>query len=176
MSVTYNHVCCELLAGDYVYWTDVNFRSVERMHKESGLDRRFILEARADLIKLIGVDLDEPRNATNACAVDNGGCSHLCLNRPEHLGGAVCACAMSYELQSDGRSCLVPEGFLLYTERSSIFTGSLNASNNIQVLPISGVHDAQAIDFDVADKRVYWADAELQVRKYNHQSDRYDNK
>ena len=72
---------------------------------------------------------------------------------------------MSRELQADGRTCIMPDGFLLYTERTSIRWGSLNVSNNDQVLPIPDVEEAQAIDFDVSDNRVYWADSELKVCK-----------
>ena len=35
---------------------------------------------------------------TNPCGVDNGGCSHLCLARPQ---GYVCACPD----EPDGRPC-----------------------------------------------------------------------
>ena len=52
--------------------------------------------------------------AANGCGLNNGGCSHLCLNRP-HPQPYVCACPMGLELLKDGRTCIVPEAFLLFT-------------------------------------------------------------
>ena len=55
---------------------------------------------------------------TNGCAGDeNGGCSHLCLHRPI---GQTCACPMGLELLADGKQCIVPEAFLLFTRLNDI--------------------------------------------------------
>ena len=70
---------------------------------------------------------------TNPCANDNMGCSDLCLHRPLSLGGATCACRLSRELQSDGKTCLVPDGFLLFSEARTLRWGSLDITNNDQV-------------------------------------------
>ena len=48
--------------GDYVYWTDSNSRSLERMNKNTGMERKYVIESRADVVKLIGVDLDNQPN------------------------------------------------------------------------------------------------------------------
>ena len=55
---------------------------------------------------------------TNDCAGDeNGGCSHLCLQRPV---GKICACPIGLELLADGKRCIVPEAFLLFTRLHDI--------------------------------------------------------
>lgn len=51
---------------------------------------------------------------TNDCAVHNGGCSHLCFWCQRAVR---CACPMGMELLSDLRTCVVPEAFLLFTNR-----------------------------------------------------------
>ena len=40
-------------------------------------------------------DIDE-------CAVGNGGCDHICVNKP---GSFECQCKDGYELGSDGKTC-----------------------------------------------------------------------
>jgi len=98
----------------------------------------------------------------NNCSVNNGGCSHLCLNRAPPLSH-VCGCPSGYELLLDVHTCVVPEAFLLYSRRSDIRRISLEASNNDAVIPLDGVKEARALDFDVADNRIYWTDVILKV-------------
>ena len=38
----------------------------------------------------------------NECAIDNGGCDHICHN---YLGGHYCSCRFNYRLKTDKRSC-----------------------------------------------------------------------
>ena len=100
---------------------------------------------------------------SNSCAVNNGGCSHLCLHRPAPLG-QICACPMNYELQSDNVTCLIPEAFLLFTRRDDIRRISLEVNRNEVVIPLANVREAMALDFDVNDNKIYWTDTSLKVR------------
>ena len=43
----------------------------------------------------IFIDIDE-------CAVDNGGCDHICINKP---GSFECQCKEGYALGADGKTC-----------------------------------------------------------------------
>uniref|UniRef100_A0A673ZAX5 Low density lipoprotein receptor-related protein 5 n=1 Tax=Salmo trutta TaxID=8032 RepID=A0A673ZAX5_SALTR len=92
---------------------------------------------------------------TNGCAEDNGGCSHLCFHRPQ---GLRCACPMGLELLSDMRTCVVPEAFLLFTNRADIRSISLGTNSNDVAIPLTGVKEASALDFDVSENRIYWTD------------------
>lgn len=56
------------------------------------------------------------QKGTNACAVRNGGCHHLCLFNGTH---AICACSYA-RLADDGRACRPYEEFLLYSNIRSI--------------------------------------------------------
>ena len=101
---------------------------------------------------------------TNACANHNGGCSHLCLFTPNR---PICACPMGLELLSNGKTCIVPEAFLLFTREADIKRMSLAADHRVTQIPIKGVEKALAIDFHINDNRIYWADGERQVN-INH--------
>ena len=96
----------------------------------------------------------------NLCYHGNGGCSHLCLNRP---GGAACACPMGYELLADRKTCVVPEAFLLFTQREVIRIISLESRHNNVPIPVSGIGEANALDYDINDSRIYWTDMKHKV-------------
>ena len=51
---------------------------------------------------------------TNGCAQNNGRCSHLCFWSRQAVS---CACPIGMELLSDLQTCVVPEAFLLFTNR-----------------------------------------------------------
>ncbi len=92
--------------------------------------------------------------------MDNGGCSHLCLSTPV---GRRCQCpdTDAYELEADGVTCVVPEAFILYTQKRVV--GRLSLKPGIQndyTLPLPDVSDASALDFDRTDGRIYWSDIE----------------
>eukprot|EP00058_Branchiostoma_floridae_P007927 XP_002593415.1 hypothetical protein BRAFLDRAFT_70805 [Branchiostoma floridae] len=101
----------------------------------------------------------------NPCAENNGGCSHLCLYRPT---GVSCDCPTDMELlNTDGRTCIVPEAFLLVLRSSDIRRVSLETQNNKdKVLPMPDMKVASSFDLDISDNRIYWADVNLNVGLY----------
>ncbi|XP_014208646.1 low-density lipoprotein receptor-related protein 6 [Copidosoma floridanum] len=143
------------LLGDFLYWTDWQRRSIDRAHKLTGGDREVIVEQFPNVMGLKAVHRGRP-NGTNPCAKANGGCSHLCLNRPKDK--YVCACPIGYELTKDLKTCIVPEAFLLYTRKDKIGRTSIENPNNDKVIPIAGVKDVSALDFEMSDNRIYWTD------------------
>ncbi|KAL4613478.1 low-density lipoprotein receptor-related protein 5-like isoform X1 [Arapaima gigas] len=147
------HIFGFTLLGDYIYWTDWQRRSIERVHK-TGTDREMIIDQLPDLMGLKATSVTKAFG-TNACAVDNGGCSHLCFYWPQ---GPHCACPMGLELLSDLRTCVVPEAFLLFTHRANIRSISLGTNGNDVAIPLTGVKEASALDFDVSENRIYWTD------------------
>ncbi|XP_050407937.1 low-density lipoprotein receptor-related protein 6 [Patella vulgata] len=153
------HIFGFSLLGDYVYWTDWQRRSIERVNKNTGKDREVIIDQLPDLMGLKAVYVKKIEG-TNPCAVNNGGCSHLCLHRPLSKN-PTCACPMGLELISNGRTCIIPDAFLLFTIKDDIKRISLEVNHNIQPIPIQGVKDAAAIDFDINDNRIYWTDIKV---------------
>lgn len=97
----------------------------------------------------------------NPCAVANGGCSHLCLYKPQ---GVSCACPIGLELMADLTTCIVPEAFLLFSRHTDIRRISLETYTNNVAIPLTGVKEASALDFDITDNRIYWTDITLKVR------------
>ncbi|XP_048829271.1 LOW QUALITY PROTEIN: low-density lipoprotein receptor-related protein 5 [Brienomyrus brachyistius] len=147
------HIFGFTLLGDYVYWTDWQRRSIERVHKTEAV-REIIIDQLPDLMGLKATRVSATFG-TNPCASDNGGCSHLCFHRPQ---GPRCACPMGLELLSDLHTCVVPEAFLLFTSRADIRSISLGTNSNDVAIPLTGIKEASALDFDVSENRIYWTD------------------
>ena len=50
------HVVSSTIVGDYVYWTDWQDRTVERVNKWTGQNRTVILDNKSDIMNLVLVD------------------------------------------------------------------------------------------------------------------------
>ncbi|KDR08547.1 Low-density lipoprotein receptor-related protein 6 [Zootermopsis nevadensis] len=146
------------LLGDYLYWTDWQRRSIDRI-KVTGNGREVIVDQLPNLMGLKAVRLGEVKGS-NPCIYNNGNCSHLCLNRPHDY---VCACQIGYELAANERTCVVPEAFLLFARKENIGRISIENGNNDAVIPVTGVKDASALDFDINDNRIYWTDVKVKA-------------
>ncbi|XP_066593822.1 low-density lipoprotein receptor-related protein 6 isoform X2 [Prorops nasuta] len=143
------------LLGDYLYWTDWQRRSIDRAHKLTGGEREVIIDQLPNVMGLKAVRLGK-YNSSTPCARNNGGCSQLCLNR--HENKYVCACQIDYELVSDNKTCVVPEAFLLFARKDRIGRASIEHHNHDNIIPVTGIKDASALDFDIGSKRIYWTD------------------
>ncbi|KAM9468136.1 low-density lipoprotein receptor-related protein 6 [Clarias gariepinus] len=152
------HIFGFTLLGDYVYWTDWQRRSIERVHKRTA-EREVIIDQLPDLMGLKATYVNQT-SGTNPCAENNGGCSHLCLYRPQ---GVACGCPIGLELMGDMSTCIVPEAFLLFSRHTDIRRISLETNSNNVAIPLTGVKEASALDFDVTDNRIYWTDITLKT-------------
>lgn len=47
--------------------------------------------------------------------------------------------------------------------RDSIRSISLGTNGNDVVIPLTGVKEASALDFDVSERRIYWTDIQAKV-------------
>ncbi|XP_051546501.1 low-density lipoprotein receptor-related protein 6-like isoform X1 [Myxocyprinus asiaticus] len=152
------HIFGFTLLGDYIYWTDWQRRSIERVHKRT-IEREVIIDQLPDLMGIKATYVHETFGV-NPCAFSNGGCSHLCLYKPQ---GVSCACPIGLELMADLSTCIVPEAFLLFSRHTDIRRISLETNNNNVAIPLTGVKEASALDFDVTDNRIYWTDITLKT-------------
>ncbi|KAA0202310.1 hypothetical protein HAZT_HAZT007753 [Hyalella azteca] len=77
------------LMNSFVYWTDWNRSSIEMADKIFGKPQAVIRTDIREPMEIVSIrsDLQE---GSNSCGHENGGCTDLCLYRPE--GGHVCAC------------------------------------------------------------------------------------
>lgn len=160
------------LMGDWLYWTDWQRRSIDRVHKLTGARRETITDQMPNVMGLKAVQLNPAgggaslSNSTNPCAAPrNGGCEQLCFNRPN---GHVCACQMGYELTADLRTCVLPTSYLLFADGGGtigrISTENGNHDRNDVPIPVSWgtttrASSPTAIDFDDIDGRMYWGDS-----------------
>jgi low density lipoprotein receptor-related protein 5/6 len=98
---------------------------------------------------------------SNACMNKNGGCAHLCLNRPNDF---VCRCSIDYELAKDRKGCNIPQAFLIFSKGENIGRLSVDYNDEAQpdhFIPFKDLRDAFYLDVDVAERRVYWTDQKL---------------
>ncbi|KAA0723842.1 Low-density lipoprotein receptor-related protein 4 [Triplophysa tibetana] len=81
----------------WIYWTDWQTKSIQRVDKHTGRSKETVLANVEGLMDIIVVS-PQRQTGTNYCAVNNGGCTHLCLARSNSF---VCACPD----EPDGRPC-----------------------------------------------------------------------
>ncbi|XP_055949393.1 low-density lipoprotein receptor-related protein 6-like [Argiope bruennichi] len=148
------HIFGFSLLGNYIYWTDWQRRSIERVDKVTGVIRDVIIDQLPDLMGLKAINVNTI-HGTNPCAINNGNCSHLCLNRPGN--NFTCACPIGLELTSDNVTCIVPEAFLIFSRKENIRRISLESYRG-DTIPIQGVQEVTALDYDISDDRIYWTD------------------
>lgn len=146
------------LLNEWIYWTDWQRRSVERAHKLTGKNRETLIDQLPDLMGLKAVYVNKTIG-TNACAFNNGKCTHLCFNLPETY---VCACPTGYELAQDNRTCSMPEAYLLMLRQNDISQMSFKSPHSDIVL-VSGLQNGKAFDVDIFTNFVYWTDSTLKT-------------
>lgn len=98
----------------------------------------------------------------NRCGRRNGGCTHLCLPRPN---GTSCACPTGILLKGDGRSCEdSPESYLLFSNRVSVRRISLDTDDHTDVhVQVPELHNVISLDYDSVDAKLYYTDVTLDV-------------
>lgn len=154
------HVFGLSLFENYIYWTDWQRRTVERAHKVTGNDRTVVIDQFPDLMGLKVTKLQEAKG-TNPCINKNGGCAHLCLNRPNDY---VCRCSIDYELAKDRKGCNVPSAFLIFSKGEHIGRLSIDYNDELHpdyFIPFKDLKDAFHLDVDVSERRIYWTDQKL---------------
>uniref|UniRef100_A0A3Q3ETX7 Low density lipoprotein receptor-related protein 4 n=1 Tax=Labrus bergylta TaxID=56723 RepID=A0A3Q3ETX7_9LABR len=146
------------LLGPHIYWTDWQSRSIQRADKNTGTNT---ITVRANLPGLMDIQA-----VFNKCGKRNGGCSHLCLPRPN---GTSCACPTGILLKGDGRSCDdSPETYLLFSNRVSVRRISLDTNDHTDVhVPVPELHNVISLDYDSVDAKLYYTDVTLDVIRSN---------
>lgn len=153
------HVFGLSVFDNYIFWTDWQRRTVERVNKFTGGERITIVDQFPDLMGLKVTKLHEIKGK-NPCLDKNGGCTQLCLNRPNDY---VCRCQIDYELGRDRKSCTFPSAFLLFAKDKNIGRLSIeyNDEQNDHFIPFKDILDATHFDVDINDRRIYWVDKKL---------------
>lgn len=83
------------VVGKNIYWSDWTSQTIETADKITGANRSVILSARENLME-VRVFHRNRKIMRTPCSINNGGCSHLCLLKPN---GYSCACPTGIKLQ-----------------------------------------------------------------------------
>lgn len=148
--------------SDYIYWTDWNLHSIERADKTSGRNRTLI-QGHLDFVMDILVFHSSRQDGLNDCVHSNGQCGQLCLAIP---GGHRCGCASHYTLDPSSRNCSPPSTFLLFSQKFAI--SRMIPDDQLSpdlVLPLHGLRNVKAINYDPLDKFIYWVDGRQNIKR-----------
>ncbi|XP_071822844.1 low-density lipoprotein receptor-related protein 2-like isoform X2 [Apostichopus japonicus] len=140
--------------GDHLYFIDNNLQQVIRVDKSTGgnlmIYRHNVL---ATMIKV----MVRPLGITNGCAVNNGGCAHLCL--PVSQDSRVCQCSMGFELNPDGKTCRNVTRFLVVAQLHVIRGFTISGSDHHEAMvPVGGPLYVLAIDVLPRQHWLYFCD------------------
>ncbi|XP_013395341.1 low-density lipoprotein receptor-related protein 4-like [Lingula anatina] len=146
---------------DNIYWTDWQTKSIHVANKLTGGNRSVLVQGLDNLMD-IHVYHKGRTMIPNACMVNNGGCSHLCLLAPPP-STHTCMCPTGIHLLPDGKTCQ-PElnQYIIFARKTDIRLISLDVPYYADVvLPIEGLKNTIALDVDTQEGKVYWADIGL---------------
>ncbi|CAB3228777.1 unnamed protein product [Arctia plantaginis] len=153
------HIFGLTLLGEHLYWTDMQKRTLDRINKNTGLERQPVVEQMANMMGVKAFKLGQSYG-WNKCVENNGGCSHLCFNTPKHY---VCTCPLGLELSKDGSTCKEPEAFLIYSRKNVIGHISIENENTDAVLPLKDLKDVSALAVHVSGSKIYWSDSKTKT-------------
>lgn len=143
--------------GSGLYWTDWESYNIERVNKNTGGNRTVLGSGITDLMD-VRVYHHNRKFVKTACSNDNGGCSYLCLLRPnkEHS----CSCPVGINLLDDKRTCAKsPMNSLIFAHRYDIRQISLDVPYLIDVvLPLPPLKHVVSVDVDRKTDDIYWTD------------------
>ncbi|XP_052233078.1 low-density lipoprotein receptor-related protein 6-like [Dreissena polymorpha] len=101
-----SHLMDIQLVEDFLYFTDINMRQVQRIHKDG--QGPILRVGPADLGNIQSIFYfnaayadKTPKN--EPCMVNNGGCSEICFPAPG--GKHTCGCNWIHNLLADGKTC-----------------------------------------------------------------------
>ncbi|XP_043910917.1 low-density lipoprotein receptor-related protein 2-like [Protopterus annectens] len=152
--------------GNYMIWVDKNLKKVFQTSKQPGnTETPEVIRDNVENLQDVKV-FDghvQPLSANlldfNPCLEGNGRCQQFCFAVPG-LQPAKCGCAHGTIL-SNGYSCGYSlEDFLLYTTDYTVSSIRLDPEDhNLPFPSISTSYITMAVDFDYADKRIYFTES-----------------
>ncbi|XP_028649665.2 low-density lipoprotein receptor-related protein 4 isoform X1 [Erpetoichthys calabaricus] len=142
---------------DSLYWTDWHTKSINSANKFTGKNQEIIrnkLHFPMDIHTLH--PQRQPAVGRNRCGSNNGGCSHLCLPSNKTF---TCACPTGFKRLDSFRCAQSLDKFLLFARRTDIRRISFDTEDKSDdVIPLSEVRSAVALDWDSKDEYIYWTD------------------
>ncbi|KAJ8299116.1 hypothetical protein KUTeg_023176 [Tegillarca granosa] len=138
-----------------LYWTDWQWRHVSRINKQTQISS-IIAEQIPDIMGVKAVNIRE-NTGTNECAMDNFGCSHLCLVRQHSF--PRCACPNGFELDSEGKICLEEKATLFLTNGNGFNKMNLGVNSRRLISVPKETKNVLVFDIHIGENRIYWIDA-----------------
>ncbi|XP_056127208.1 low-density lipoprotein receptor-related protein 1B isoform X1 [Rhinichthys klamathensis goyatoka] len=145
--------------GGRLWWADDDLAQLGTVAKRDGRNPVVLRNKTSGMVHMKVYDRDGQKGR-NACQLNNGGCSQLCLPTSENT--RTCACTIGYNLRSDRLSCEGLSSFLMYSFHEGIRGIALDPSDHAETLmPISGTLFAVGVDFHAGNDTIYWTDMGL---------------
>ena len=140
-----------------VYWAELDNQLVRKANKYTG-GSQSIFQNRQTKVSDLFVYHESRQKGTNPCAIDNGGCSELCLYTGTNDDN-LCSCPSHHFLSKDKKSCNQPDEFLLFGQKNKISRLLLDENEvSDMVLPVRGARDIWSLDYDPYSRLIYWID------------------
>lgn len=153
-----------------VFFTDWKTTALHYIDKTTDRDVQTITKELEGLMDVKVIEANHPK-FTDICAsrgLTNGGCSHLCLRKPNSYS---CKCPTGIRLkEGSNHECEdLPKSYLLIALRSGIGRISLDTPELFDVvLPIDGIHGAVVLDFHYRKHTIFYADVNIDsIRRVN---------
>uniref|UniRef100_A0A8C1IX14 Low density lipoprotein receptor-related protein 1Bb n=1 Tax=Cyprinus carpio TaxID=7962 RepID=A0A8C1IX14_CYPCA len=141
--------------GGKLWWADDDLAQLGTVAKRDGRNPAVLRNKTSGV-----VHMKVHQISPNACQLNNGGCSQLCLPTSENT--RTCACTIGYNLRSDRLSCEGLSSFLMYSFHEGIRGIALDPGDHAETLmPISGTLFAVGVDFHAGNDTIYWTDMGL---------------
>lgn len=150
----------------HIYWTDWKTNALHAAEKLNSTAKSIVAKNLEGLMD-VKVVQNQGQHFENACGNNNGGCSHLCIRKPN---GYSCQCPTGIKMKADGKNCEdLPMSYLLIALRSGIGRISLDTPELFDVvLPIDGVHGAVVVDYHYKKSLLFYADVNVDaIRRVN---------
>uniref|UniRef100_A0A8C2AJW7 Low density lipoprotein receptor-related protein 1Bb n=1 Tax=Cyprinus carpio TaxID=7962 RepID=A0A8C2AJW7_CYPCA len=142
-----------------LWWADDDLAQLGTVAKRDGRNPAVLRNKTSGVVHMKVYDRDGQKGR-NACQLNNGGCSQLCLPTSENT--RTCACTIGYNLRSDRLSCEGLSSFLMYSFHEGIRGIALDPGDHAETLmPISGTLFAVGVDFHAGNDTIYWTDMGL---------------
>ncbi|XP_035376859.1 low-density lipoprotein receptor-related protein 1B [Electrophorus electricus] len=142
--------------GSRLWWADDVLAQVGTASKRDGQNKAVLRTKTHGVVQLRLYDKDGQKGE-NPCAVNNGGCSQLCL--PTSENSHTCTCTTGYRLRPDRATCQGVGSFLLFSTHEGIRGIGLDPGDGGDVLtPMLGTSLAASLDYHAGNDTLYWTD------------------
>ncbi|XP_071956697.1 low-density lipoprotein receptor-related protein 4-like [Antedon mediterranea] len=146
------------LFEDNIYWTDWHTKSINTANKFTGSHLETIQSQLHFPMDIHSFHPQRQPSGVNACGMNNGGCSHLCLFNDV---GFSCACETGFRLVNNTHCSNKIEESLIFSRVSDIRRISFDTNDMTDIiLPLAGLEGAVALDWDEIDGWIFWSDVD----------------